>query len=58
AAEEQIASAEAAALREVRDRAVAVAVAAAADVVAKQMTGAAGDALIDDAIKQAEAKLH
>lgn len=58
AAEEQIASAEAAALREVRDRAVAVAVAAAADVVAKQMTGDAGDALIDDAIKQAEAKLH
>jgi len=58
AAEEQIASAEANAVKEVRDRAIAVAVAAAGDVVSKQMTDASGDALIDDAIVQVETKLH
>jgi len=58
AAEEQIASAESAAVRAVRDRAVSVAVAAAADVITKQMTAKAGDALIDDAITQVGAKLH
>ncbi|MEX5727451.1 F-type H+-transporting ATPase subunit b [Rhodovulum iodosum] len=58
AAEEQIASAEAGALRQVRDRAIAVATAAAADVLSGQMTDAKGNALIDDAIKQVGAKLH
>lgn len=57
-AEEQIASAQNAAIKEVRDRAIEVAVSAARDVVAKQMTAAQGNALIDDAIASVEAKLH
>lgn len=58
AAEEQIASAEASAVRQVRERAVAVAVAAAADVLAKQSSAESAAASIDDAIAQVEAKLH
>ena len=58
AAEEQIASAEAAAVKEVRDRAITVAVAAARDVIAKQMTADQSSKLIDDAIKDVGAKLH
>lgn len=58
AAVDQIASAEAAALRQVREQAVAVAVAAAGDLLAKQMTADAASASIDDAIAQVEAKLH
>ena len=58
AAEDQIASAQAGAVKEVRDTAVSVAIEAARDVIAKQMTAADGNVLIDDAIKQVEAKLH
>lgn len=58
AAEDQIASAEASAVKEVRDRAVAVATKAAAKVIAEKMTAAQGDALIDDGIRQVGAKLH
>jgi F-type H+-transporting ATPase subunit b len=58
AAEEKIASAEAAALRKVREHAVEVAVAAATSVLAKQKTAASASASIDDAIAQVEAKLH
>ena len=58
AAEEQIASAEAGAIRDIRDRAITVAVAAAQDVLAGQMTAVRGNALIDDAIAQVQAKLH
>ena len=58
AAEDQIASAEAAAVKEVRDQAAMVAVAAAREVIAKQMTATEGNKLIDDAIAQVEAKLH
>lgn len=58
AAEDQIASAEAGAVKEVRDMAVVIAVQAARDVIAKQMTAAAGNALIDDAIAEVDAKLH
>lgn len=58
AAEDQIASAEAGAVKEVRDRAVSVAVAAAQDVIAKQMTAADANSLIDDAIEQVGSKLH
>lgn len=58
AAEEQIASAEARAIRDVRDEAVTVAVAAARDVIAKQMTAADGNKLIDEAISEVDAKLH
>jgi F-type H+-transporting ATPase subunit b len=58
AAEDQIASAEASALREVKDRAAAIAVAAAGDVIAKAMTAKDAGRLIDDAIATVEAKLH
>lgn len=58
AAEDQIASAEASAIREVREKAIAVAVAAAGDVLAKQMTAEGAAASIDTAIAQVEAKLH
>lgn len=58
AAEDQIASAEANAVREVRDTAINVAIAAAADVVAKGMNDADAAAMIDDSIKVVDAKLH
>jgi len=58
AAEEQIASAQAAAVKEVRDRAVQVAVAAAADVIAAKMTDERKDALVDEAISVVAKKLH
>ncbi|KZY25419.1 ATP F0F1 synthase subunit B [Sulfitobacter sp. HI0040] len=58
AAEDQIGSAQAAAVKEVRDQAITIAVAAAREVIAKQMTAAEGNALIDDAIRQVDAKLH
>ena len=45
-------------MKEVRDQAVTIAVAAARDVIAKQMTAAQGNKLIDDGIAQVEAKLH
>ncbi len=58
AAQDQIVSAQAAAVKEVRDTAAVVAVGAARDVIAKQMTAADGNKLIEDAIKDVEAKLH
>ncbi len=58
AAEDQIQSAQDAAVKEVRDSAVQVAVAAASDVIAKGMTAADGNKLIDAAIKEAETRLH
>lgn len=58
AAEDQLASAEASAIRAVRDRAIVVATEAARDVVAGQMTAATGSRLIDEAIATVEAKLH
>ena len=58
AAEEQIAAAEASAVRAVRDQAVTVAVAAAGDILAKQMTADRAAASIDAAIGQVAAKLH
>jgi F-type H+-transporting ATPase subunit b len=58
AAEDQIASAEAGAIRQVRETAVSVAIAAAGDVLAKQMTADAAAGSIDAAIAQVEAKLH
>lgn len=58
AAEDQIDSAEQNAVKEVRDKAVTIAIAAAKDVIAKQMTAKDGSALIDDAIAQVDAKLH
>lgn len=58
AAEDQIASAQAGAVKEVRDMAATIAVQAARDVIAKQMTAADGNSLIDDAISEVDAKLH
>lgn len=58
AAEEQIASAEAAAKAEIQTRAVTVAVAAAREVVAKALTDADRDAMIDESISEVEARLH
>ena len=57
-ATEQIASAEAGAIRQVREQAVSVAVAAAGDVLSKQMTAEAASSSIDEAIAQVEARLH
>ena len=57
-AEEQIAAARAAAVKEIRNQAVVVAVAAARDILAKQMDAKGANALIDDAITQVDAKLH
>ena len=58
AAEDQIASAEDSAVKEVRDQAVDVAIKAARDIVAGQMTAAQGNALIDAAIKDVQEKMH
>ncbi len=58
AAAEQIESAQAAAIKEVRDQAALIAVAAARDVLAKQMTAAEGNKLIDAGIAEVDAKLH
>lgn len=58
AAEDQIKSAEVAAVNEVRNTAVTVAVGAAQDLIAKKLTATDGNKLIEDAIKDVEAKLH
>lgn len=58
AAEEQIASAQTSAVNDIRNQAVAVAVGAAQDVIAKQMDSKGANALIDEAIATVEAKLH
>ncbi len=50
--------AQAAAIKDVRNQAVSIAVAAARDVIAKKMTAADGNALIDSAIAEVDAKLH
>lgn len=57
-AEDQIAAAETAALRQVRNTAVQVAVAAAGDVIARSMGAAQARTLTDDAIATVEARLH
>jgi len=58
AAEEQIASAESGAVREVRDRAVSIAVAAAAEVIAARTSAADQNKLIDSAIDAVSARFH
>ncbi len=58
AAEEQIASAEAAAVTEVRNRAVAIAVAAAREVIAREMSAKKQSELIDGSIKTVEQRLN
>jgi F-type H+-transporting ATPase subunit b len=58
AATEQIAAAEQAAVREIRDRAAALAVAAAGDVIRASMGGEQADAMVEAAIREVGAKLH
>lgn len=58
AAEDQIASAEASAVKEVRDTAVSVATAVAGQVIAEKMSTKDAGGLIDAAIKDVGAKLH
>ena len=58
AAEDQITSAEKSAVKQVRDEAARIAIAAAGEVIAKEMDAAKAGSLIDDAIKTVEAKLH
>ena len=58
AAKDQIASAEKGAVNEVRDSAIQIAVAAASDVVAKQMSAADQNKLIDQAIDDVGQRLH
>ncbi|GGD46027.1 F0F1 ATP synthase subunit B [Sinisalibacter lacisalsi] len=58
AAEEQIKSAQDAAVKEVRDTAISVSIGAAKDLIAKNMTAADGNKLIDESISDVESKLH
>lgn len=58
AAEDQIANAENKAVKEVRDRAIEVAVAAAADVLAAQTSAADANKLIDASISEVERRLN
>lgn len=57
-ATEQIEAAEQAAIRQIKDRAVAVAVAAAGDVLRQRIQPDDADKLIDSAISEVGAKLH
>ena len=57
-ATEQIAAAEKAAVRQIKDRAVSVAVAAAADAISQGMKPQDADALIEASIAEVGAKLH
>ena len=57
-AEDQIASAQASAIKDVRDMAAGIAIQAAREVIAKQMTAAEGNKLIDAAIAEVDIKLH
>ena len=58
AAEDQIASAEAAAIKEVRDRAITVAVNAARSVITSQMSASKANDLIEASIEEVGKKLH
>lgn len=58
AAQDQIASAEQSAVKQVRDEAARIAIAAATEVISKEMSAAKAGSLIDDAIQTVEAKLH
>lgn len=58
AAEDQIASAEAAAIREVRDQAISVAISAASELIARNLSAEDAGKLIEDSIKTVETRLH
>ena len=55
---DKIAQAEAAALRDVRNQAVDIAISAARGIVAETLKGPRGEALVEAAIKELPAKLH
>ena len=55
---DKIAQAEEAAMREVRNTAVEIAAAATTEILRERMSGAEGDRLIDEAIKDLDGKLH
>ena len=57
-AEDQIASAEAAAVREVRDSAINVAIGVAGGLIAKNLSAADAGKLIEDSIATVETRLH
>ena len=57
-AEEQLESARAAAVKDVQNRAVTVAVAAAKDVIGQQMDASRANALIDESIATVKEKMH
>lgn len=57
-AEEQLASAQASAIRDVRNTAITVAIGAAQDVIAKNMTATDANKLIDESIGEVGEKLH
>lgn len=57
-AEDQIKSAESAAIKEIRDTAIAAAIGASKDVIAQKMTATEANKLIDESINVVEAKLH
>ena len=57
-AQDKIASAEQAAVRQVRDSAVTLAVGLAQDILAADMSAARANALIEDSIAQVAAKMH
>lgn len=58
AAEDQIAAAESGAIRQVRNTAAEIAVAAAGEVIAGQMTKSEGEKLIDRSLGEIETRLH
>jgi F-type H+-transporting ATPase subunit b len=58
AAADQIASAEASAVKEIKNQAISVAIQVANEVMAQRMTAASGNKLIDAAIIEIDAKLH
>jgi F0F1-type ATP synthase, subunit b len=58
AAEDQIAAAEASAVKEVRDRAIAVSVSAASELIAKNLTAEDASKMIEDSIATVEQRLH
>jgi len=57
-AQEKIAQAEATALREIRDQAVDVAIAATTRLLTNKLSGDAGDALIEQSIRDLPGRLH
>ena len=57
-AEEQIASAEAAAVKEVRDTAISVAIAASTQLIAKNLSAEDANKLIEESIATVDARLH